>query len=215
MKAKIHGASSFFLRNEESSYKNRGAYIYSDFVFTPNSFNLATRTWSKKENEALATEVINQRNLGTVDWTKVATVCEQTIIPKQTFEPMECFIQFRNVIDPLINQNQWETEEDNELLRLVEEYSEHNWPQIAMELNTNRTPFQCLKHYQQNLNPRLVNQSEWTEEEDLELSRIVEEHGVGNWQLVASEMGTREFRSKLCFCFLSCFLFISCCVYLH
>lgn len=59
-----------------------------------------------------------------------------------------------------------------------------------MELNTNRTPFQCLSRFQRSLNASIIK-AEWTSSEDNELRRAVAEHGEANWQLVASTLDGR------------------------
>ena len=57
---------------------------------------------------------------------------------------------------------------------------------ISDELGTKRTPLQCLQRYQQALNSKLVDSSEWTRDEDNMLRKAVEIHGTKNWQNVAS-----------------------------
>lgn len=63
---------------------------------------------------------------------------------------------------------------------------ECGWVKIADDLGTRRTPLQCLQRYQQALNSKLVDSSEWTRDEDNMLRKAVEIHGTKNWQNVAS-----------------------------
>jgi hypothetical protein len=95
-------------------------------------------------------------------------------------------MQYRNVLDPAINFGDWSPTEDENLLRLVQKYDEHQWCEIAEELGTNRTPFECLRHYQRCLNSKLMNTKDWTEDEDRLLKDAVEEYGKGSWQQIAS-----------------------------
>jgi hypothetical protein len=99
---------------------------------------------------------------------------------------MECYMQYKNVLDSALNFGDWSPAEDEDLLRLVQKYDEHQWCEIAEELGTNRTPFECLRHYQRNLNTKLMNTSDWTVDEDRLLRDAVEEYGKGSWQQIAS-----------------------------
>lgn len=63
---------------------------------------------------------------------------------------------------------------------------------IAEDLGTSRTPLQCLQRYQQALNVKLVNSSEWTTDEDTLLRKGVELYGTKNWQNVASMISGRS-----------------------
>ena len=65
-----------------------------------------------------------------------------------------------------------------------------NWIDIARELKTNRTPYQCLSRFQRSLNPSILN-NEWTPTEDNELRKAVAEYGETNWQLIASILSGR------------------------
>ncbi|GJS73681.1 Myb domain protein 4r1 [Tanacetum coccineum] len=65
-----------------------------------------------------------------------------------------------------------------------------NWIDIAKELKTDRTPYQCLARFQRSLNPSILN-NEWTPTEDEELRKAVAEYGETNWQLVASVLSGR------------------------
>lgn len=60
----------------------------------------------------------------------------------------ECFIFFANNCDKNVNKSKWSEKEEILLMKLVEKYKECNWLKIAKEMNTNRTPVECLKHYQ-------------------------------------------------------------------
>lgn len=105
---------------------------------------------------------------------------------------MECFMQYTNIDHPDINNTEWSEDEDFQLLELVEKYSEHEWILIAEELGTKRTSIACLRHYQQTLNSKLLNNSEWSADEDLILKQAVEKCGKGKWQAVAAQIPGRS-----------------------
>lgn len=69
---------------------------------------------------------------------------------------------------------------------------ECGWVKIADDLGTSRTPLQCLQRYQQALNAKLVNSTEWNANEDALLRKGVELYGTKNWQNVASMISGRS-----------------------
>ncbi|KAL8188608.1 hypothetical protein R6Q57_029896 [Mikania cordata] len=102
----------------------------------------------------------------------------------------ECESRWRNCEDPSINHGSWNLNEDKKLLHIVSNRGISNWIEIAMELKTNRTPFQCLSRFQRSLNASIIK-NEWTPPDDEELRKAVAEYGETNWQLVASTLEGR------------------------
>ncbi|XVF12614.1 hypothetical protein REPUB_Repub08aG0134200 [Reevesia pubescens] len=102
----------------------------------------------------------------------------------------ECETRWLNHEDPLINRNPWTAEEDKNLLHIVQDKGIGNWFDIAVSLESNRTPFQCLARYQRSLNACILKR-EWTEEEDDQLRIAVEVFGECDWQSVASALKGR------------------------
>lgn len=95
-----------------------------------------------------------------------------------------------NCDDLLINHGPWTLNEDKMLLHIVSKGGMGNWIEIAKELETNRTPFQCLSRFQRSLNASIIK-NEWTPREDKELRNAVAEYGESNWQVVASTLEGR------------------------
>ncbi|PWA72019.1 myb domain protein 4r1 [Artemisia annua] len=102
----------------------------------------------------------------------------------------ECESRWRNCEDPLINRGQWTNDEEKKMLHCFSNRGFSNWIDIAKELKTNRTPYQCLSRFQRSLNPSILN-NEWTPTEDEELRKAVAEYGETNWQLIASILSGR------------------------
>lgn len=128
---------------------------------------------------------------------------------------VKCFFgclhyRWLNCEDPLINHAPWTGEEDRSLLIIVQSRGIRNWVDISVSLATNRTPFQCyrtpfqcLARYQRSLNPSMLN-SEWTEEEDAQLTSAVAFFGESDWQSVASVLERRtgtQCSNRLVSCF--------------
>ena len=136
-----------------------------------NSFHYNPRVesvWTEEERAVL------QHHLATTRASIAENKWESAHYAVPTHSEIECYMQHTNVDDPSINNAEWTSEEDRQLLELVEKYAEHEWSHIAEELGTNRTPIACLRHYQQSLNTKLLNNNEWSSEEDLLLKQAVE-----------------------------------------
>lgn len=80
---------------------------------------------------------------------------------------MECFMMYRNQTCPSINRGAWTAEEVQRLTILAEKYDCHEWPLVATELGTDRTPLACLEYFQRHLNSaRMTNSAGFSTEED-------------------------------------------------
>lgn len=157
------------------------AHLYPSgnvFHFNPR----AESVWTEEERTALL-----QHIAATATRTSTANgKWEQAQDTVRTHSAMVCYMQYMNVDSPSINNAEWTPDEDNRLLDLVGKYSEHEWSHVAEELGTNRTPIACLRHYQQTLNMKLLDNSEWSSEEDLLLKQAVDTCGKGKWQKVST-----------------------------
>lgn len=136
--------------------------------------------WSAEERSTLLKTVQDQAAPAEqIDWVHISSHLDRR-------SPMDCYMQFENVDKRTIKLDPWSPEEEQKLADLALKYDEHDWCSIAEELKTQRTPFECLRHYQQHVNTKLINNKEWTAEEDELLKSAVEQYGKGQWQAVAS-----------------------------
>lgn len=157
--------------------------------------NVSSANWSSRDNNTLLS-TISSLETDVIDWQIVSSLLRERI--KFYATPMECLMQYRNVLDPSINRSAWTREEVDKLLELVSYYNEHEWCTIAEELGTNRTPMQCLQYYQRNHNQRLIRSNNvWTEEEERQLKQSIEVHGNSDWSNVANDFPGRT--PKQCF----------------
>ncbi|KAK1377587.1 Myb-like protein L [Heracleum sosnowskyi] len=99
----------------------------------------------------------------------------------------ECEARWLNCADPLINKSSWTKSEEKKLLYIIQHKGISNWINIAASMGTNRTPFQCLAHYQRSLNPSIMKR-DWTEDEDDKLCAAVAMYGESNWETIASSV---------------------------
>ena len=99
---------------------------------------------------------------------------------------------YRNKLDPTINSREWTKAEEKQLLDIVHLRNGcHNWSLIVEDLGTNRTPIECLRHYQQSLNIHHINAAPWSEEELQLLASAVELYGEGKWHHIANSVPGR------------------------
>lgn len=165
----------------------RFSYYKEDML---DALESAPSMTKKRENEKLLELVQGYANVDEVDWEKVSK--EMTALCKAPRTPMNCFSAYFNNLDPSINKGKWTVEEEKKLVELATVHREHDWIVIAEKLGTNRTPFQCLKHYQQALNTKMTTVTDWTLEEERLLKEAVAMHGTSNnWQSVADHIPGR------------------------
>lgn len=67
----------------------------------------------------------------------------------------------------------------------------YNWDEVANELGTNRTAFQCFTRYQRSLNTKMLR-GRWTKAEDELLIESVRKYGKKSWNRVAAELPGRS-----------------------
>ncbi|KAL1970504.1 hypothetical protein VTN77DRAFT_4148 [Rasamsonia byssochlamydoides] len=83
----------------------------------------------------------------------------------------------------------WVPEEDQALLRLVQEQGPNNWVRISQHMHY-RSPKQCRERFHQNLKPTL-NHSPITPEEGRMIEQMVNEIGK-RWAEIARRLGNRS-----------------------
>jgi hypothetical protein len=144
------------------------------------TINTMLKPWEDKDEGKLlsASPTVPNVALGELPWKPLSVDLHKS--------PQEVFAHYTNMSQPSINKSDWTNEEERRLIELVNDYEEHEWVTVADKLGTNRTPIECLRHYQQTLNNRLVNSGEWTRDEDNRLRQLTSNIGEGHWQAVAN-----------------------------
>lgn len=110
--------------------------------------------------DTVSTRMIQQQQPGSASAT--ATI--------PTRSSIECRNKYLYSVSPNINKSKWTREESLSILQKVpnnqnQNNDNTNWDDIAIQLNTNRTPWQCFSHYQTNLNPN-SNSTIWSKDEN-------------------------------------------------
>lgn len=140
--------------------------VYRDAVFS-------VRRMSQRELET---------NLEGLDWTRVAAL----YVPTRSAD--DCRIQWTTSQHPLISHGRFSGEETKQLVRIVERHGARgHWISVAEELDTNRTAWQCLRAYREQVG-RTVTGGKWTGEEDRLLLEGVQMYGTAECWTEISEM---------------------------
>lgn len=157
------------------------SYFVDDMIPSP---------WTKKEKALLSQIVAGYPSKESLPWAQIASqFADKTA--------MECFMLFKNELDEDLNKGVWSKEENARLIDLAVRYDEHDWVSVAAELDTCRSPMQCLAQYQQCNNLNLINSGDWSEEELETLRLAVDMYGEHDWQHVANTLPGRTHRQCL------------------
>jgi len=146
----------------------------------------------KSKKSRLLKEIQEIKNVPQIELLRDATDIDFFKIAKNYLasrEEFDCHLQWINVVHPNINQNKFSKEEDGVIIKLAKKYENHNWESIARELDTHRTPVQCLQRFQRTLNKDMLKNS-WDKETDDMLIKAVKRYGH-DWVSVAGYLGDR------------------------
>lgn len=105
----------------------------------------------------------------------------------QTHTSHDCRVEWLFVDDPRINQHEFNVDENNNLNTIAQYHCEHDWISIAKELNTNRTPLQCLQQYQQHNHP-LIGTNKWSQQDEKQLILLVQQYGEHDWYYLTQQL---------------------------
>jgi len=187
-----------------------GSTVHTDFRYPPPIVFLdagdayATAAMTKQLREKLVQHVIGSYVdcSRAIDWDEVSIFMNaellQAGITVREWTAMDLYLAWSCDLNPSIKKGGWVANEEKQLLKSTQEHDEHYWCTIADELTTNRTPFDCLQHYQQALNASLLLSENWSEEEDEQLRVAVQANRAGSlhrhrqWQLIAESVPGRS-----------------------
>ncbi|XP_014306689.1 LOW QUALITY PROTEIN: snRNA-activating protein complex subunit 4-like [Myotis lucifugus] len=133
---------------------------------------------SKAEEEIrdinqLPEEALLGSRLDSHDWEKISNV---NFEGGRSAEEIRKFWQ--NWEHPSINKQEWTRPELEQLKAIAAKHGHLHWQEIAEELGTRRSAFQCLQQFQQH--NKALRRRAWTEAEDRMLTQLVQEMRVGN-----------------------------------
>lgn len=167
--------SLFFDHSSENGFINYDSFVLSEILTSSN--------WMEQDDAQLLAMVNNYDEITAVNW--------GTISDQMKKSPQECFSRYHNRLSPSINTSEWQSDEDERLLQLVNTHGPYNWVFISVELGTNRSPIECLRHFQRFLNSEKNSHSDWTKDEDYLLKEATDKHGLA-WDIVSEYLPKRS-----------------------
>uniref|UniRef100_A0A131YJY2 snRNA-activating protein complex subunit 4 n=1 Tax=Rhipicephalus appendiculatus TaxID=34631 RepID=A0A131YJY2_RHIAP len=137
----------------------------------------------------LSLEELLEQSTRPIDWLRIAAVDMRS--HRTAFD---CEMRWRHMLDVRLNQGPWTPAEDERLKSLAAKWNERNWDQIAQEMKSGRSAFQCAQHYASRLVTR-HNMGTFTEEENHRLQQLISVCTEGDdisWAQVSHFMGSRS-----------------------
>lgn len=121
--------------------------------------------WSAEEDDILckAVQQFNGKN-----WKKIAECFKDRT-------DVQCLHRWQKVLNPELVKGPWSKEEDEIIIRLVEQYGAKKWSTIAQHL-PGRIGKQCRERWHNHLNPN-INKEAWTQEEEIALIQAHQVYG--------------------------------------
>lgn len=124
------------------------------------------------------------------DWDKISIVNLS-----QRHEPEQCIAMWNACLIPYLKRDSWTIDENEKLLKAVEEFECQNWTKISEKV-PNRSKYQCFIHFQSNLaNMSQLKVSKWSKEEDEFLLNSIEKYRIGTlipWTRVIENIPSRS-----------------------
>ncbi|KAL4590722.1 hypothetical protein LXL04_003663 [Taraxacum kok-saghyz] len=121
--------------------------------------------WSAEEDEILckAVQQFNGKN-----WKKIAECFKDRT-------DVQCLHRWQKVLNPELVKGPWSKEEDEVIVRLVDQYGAKKWSTIAQHL-PGRIGKQCRERWHNHLNPN-INKEAWSQEEEIALIHAHQVYG--------------------------------------
>lgn len=141
------------------------------------------------ETRNMSLEQLLEQSSRPIDWLRIAK--EDMRANRTAFG---CEMRWRHQLDVRLNQSPWTEAEDERLRALATKWGERNWDQVAQELKTGRSAFQCAAHYSSRLVTR-HNMGPFSEEENHRLQQLISVCTEGDdiaWSQVSHFMGSRS-----------------------
>ncbi|XP_049273739.1 snRNA-activating protein complex subunit 4 isoform X1 [Rhipicephalus sanguineus] len=192
----VNAVKSNLLQQSLESLMDRKEALAQKILETEDADQIASIT---ARMEQLDEQVAKTRDLGLeelleqstrpIDWLRIAAADMRS--HRTAFD---CEMRWRHLLDVRLNQSPWTPAEDERLKSLAAKWNERNWDQIAQEMKSGRSAFQCAQHYASHLVTR-HNMGTFTEEENHRLQQLISVCTEGDdisWAQVSHFMGSRS-----------------------
>ncbi|NXC58206.1 SNPC4 protein, partial [Aleadryas rufinucha] len=144
--------------------------------------DLKRKEWTKDEDQMLL-ELVQEMRVGShIPYKKIAYYMEGR-------DSAQLIYRWTKSVDPSLKKGPWTPEEDAMLMAAVKKYGEKDWYKIRTEV-PGRSDAQCRDRYLKVLHWD-VKKGKWSLEEEEQLIELVQKHGLGHWNKIASELPHR------------------------
>ncbi|CAN8004661.1 unnamed protein product [Ixodes hexagonus] len=145
-----------------------------------------------EQAQAFDLRELMSRSTRSVDWLRISAVDMDG-----TRSAFSCEMNWKHLHDDALNRGAWTSSEDDRLFKLAAKWNERNWEDVAKELRSGRSAFQCARRYW----GHLVNRYQsgfFTHQEDEKLKNLVELCSGGDsaipWAQVSYFMENRSMK---------------------
>nr|KAF6434514.1 small nuclear RNA activating complex polypeptide 4 [Molossus molossus] len=150
--------------------------------YQQHSKALRRREWTEEEDHML-TQLVQEMRVGRhIPYRRIVYYMEGR-------DSMQLTYRWTKSLDPSLRKGLWTPEEDAKLLQAVAKYGEQDWFKIREEV-PGRSDAQCRDRYLRRLHCSL-KKGRWNPKEEEKLIELIEKHGVGHWERIASELPHR------------------------
>ncbi|KAI1773556.1 hypothetical protein F4818DRAFT_422995 [Hypoxylon cercidicola] len=145
------------------------------------------KRWTEEEDKILHDETQKQAATGNIkDWHRIAAK-----LPGRTNK--DCRKRWVNKVCGSLKKGAWNDDEDERLVNAIEKHGQ-KWTLVANDVGF-RSPDQCAKRWQSNLDPTLEHGG-WTTEEDELLLSMVRKNGR-DWKMIHEQSFSRRSLNEL------------------
>lgn len=138
------------------------------------------KMWTPEEDLVLRAAV---EKFGEKNWREIAEELDGR-------NHLQCLQRWKKALRPGLVKGHWSKDEDQYLLRLMNDYAKGKWNWAKISENIpGRNAKQCRERWFLNLDPT-INRGPWSDAEDAKLLRLHKEF-KGRWSLIAKEMEGR------------------------
>ncbi|XP_015427843.1 PREDICTED: snRNA-activating protein complex subunit 4 [Myotis davidii] len=162
----------------------RGSAFQCLQQFQQHNKALRRRAWTEAEDRML-TQLVQEMRVGN----HIPFRQGEVVYYMEGRDSMQLIYRWTKSLDPRLRKGLWTPEEDTKLLQAVAKYGEHDWFKIREEV-PGRSDAQCRDRYLRRLHFSL-KKGRWSPKEEEQLLELVEKHGVGHWEKIASELPHR------------------------
>jgi len=160
-----------FIQNNDQLIQNNSQNVEKSIGVSKKRTGPVRRSkkggWTDEEDQILKKSVLENNSK---NWKKISLALSNK-------SATQCLHRWQKVLNPNFFKGNWETEEDEKIIKLVKIHGPNNWSKIAQELETGRIGKQCRERWYNHLNPEINKKSLVTRRRG-----IYHKNAITNWK---------------------------------